>query len=465
MLTLPNLEEIKRQYQIKRDYFDNGQTKSYDFRLSQLKRFKAAIEKYEDEIIAALYADMRKPKFEAYTSEIGIMLEEIDHAIKHLKDWMEPKKVNTPAVIHPSKSMIYKQPLGVVLIIGPWNYPFQLLMAPLVGAIAAGNCSIIKPSNETLHTAIVTEKLVKETFNENYISVIQGSGSTAGPLLIENNRFDHIFFTGSPSVGKLIAGMAAKHLTPVTLELGGKSPAIVDKDVNIEVAAKRLVWAKFFNAGQTCVCPDYLLVHADVKEKFIEAMKQNIFSSFGADPQKSASFARIVNDKRFNVLQKFLSEGTILVGGQSNAANRYIAPTLIDNVSMDDQLMNEEIFGPIMPILTWNTKEEVLNMVRKNRYPLACYIFTDSDTIKEYFIEHLEFGGGCTNNCMVHLANPDLPFGGVGNSGMGRYHGEDSFIAMSHIKSVLKTATWLDPSLRYPPYTDKKLKWAECFMG
>jgi aldehyde dehydrogenase (NAD+) len=464
-MELIKVEEIKDIFNQKKVFFDNGNTLAYKFRLEQLKKFKCAIESYEDEILEALHKDMRKPKFEAYTSEIGIMLEEIDHTIKNLKHWMEPQKVSTPIVLHPSTSYIYKQPLGVVLIIGPWNYPFQLLMAPLVGTIAAGNCAIIKPSNETPFTAKVVEKLIENTFDKNYISVVQGSGSTMGPLLIENNHFDHIFFTGSPKVGSQIAGMAARHLTPVTLELGGKSPAIVDKNVNIEVAAKRLTWAKFFNAGQTCVCPDYLLIHEDIKDVFVEEMKKNIHLFFGENPQLSPDLTRIVNTKRFEILTKYLKSGRILIGGQFDESERFIAPTLIDRVTMDDAIMQEEIFGPIMPILTYKTNEEVVKQVRKHRYPLACYIFSNDEQNKDFFIQHIEFGGGCVNNCMVHLVNPDLPFGGIGNSGMGKYHGQHSFDTMSHAKSVIKTATWLDPSLRYPPYTDSKLKWAECFMG
>jgi aldehyde dehydrogenase (NAD+) len=263
----------------------------------------------------------------------------------------------------------------------------------------------------------------------------------------------------------VIAGMAAKHLTPVTLELGGKSPAIVDKNVNLEVAAKRLIWAKFFNAGQTCVCPDYLLVHAEVKEQFVSELQKNIIAFFGENPKVSPHFARIVNDKRFAALTKLLENAQVIAGGDTDADERYIAPTLVDNAKMDDPLMQEEIFGPILPILTWQNREEVVQIVRQHRFPLACYIFSSDDRVADYFIERLEFGGGCVNNCMAHLANPDLPFGGVGFSGMGRYHGHHSFDAMSHTKSLLKTATWLDPSLRYPPYSDKKLKWAEFFFN
>lgn len=462
---MDTVDEIKEIFNQKRIFFDEGNTQSYQFRLEQLKKLKVAILKYEEEILEALHNDLCKPIFEAYTSEIGFMLEEIKYTINNLKDWMQTKKVTTPLVLLPSTSSIYKQPLGVVLIIGPWNYPFQLLLAPLVGAIAAGNCAIIKPSNETPNTAKVVEKLIENTFDKKYISVVQGSGATMGPLLIDNNRFDHIFFTGSPKVGSQIAVMAAKQLIPVTLELGGKSPAIVDKNVNIEVAARRLTWAKFFNAGQTCVCPDYLLVHEDIKEIFIEEIKKNIFLFYGENPQISQDLARIVNSKRFEVLKQYLNNGRIRIGGKYDETERYIAPTVIDQVSMNDAIMQEEIFGPILPILTFKTKEEVVLQVRKHRHPLACYIFSKDDKNIDYYIQQIEFGGGGVNNSMVHLVNPKLPFGGVGNSGMGKYHGKDSFETMSHTKSIIKTATWFDPLLRYAPYTNRKLKWVKYFMS
>lgn len=444
-------ETVQASYARKRHFFDAGKTKSYDFRIKQLEALRQGIQKYETEIHQALYADLRKPPFEATISEIATLYEEIDYTIANLKTWMQPQTVHTPETLQPGSSEIHYKPLGVVLIIGPWNYPFQLVMAPLIGAIAAGNCVIIKPSNETEQTALIIEKMITDTFADEYISVVQGEGSIAGPLLIENNRFDHIFFTGSPNVGKIIAGMAAKHLTPVTLELGGKSPVIIDKDANIEVVARRLTWAKYFNVGQTCVCPDYVLVHEDVKEALIQNLVKNIKQFFGENPQQSPDLARIVSDKRFKALEKFLV-GDIVIGGDCDAAERYIAPTVIDNVTLDDPIMQEEIFGPIMPILTWSERSEALEIVRANRYPLACYIFSENQQTVDYFINTIESGGSCVNHCIIQVTNPELPFGGVGFSGMGSYHGRDSFLTMSHAKSVLKSSTEVDNEAIYAPY-------------
>jgi aldehyde dehydrogenase (NAD+) len=329
----------------------------------------------------------------------------------------------------------------------------------LAGAIAAGNCAIIKPSDNTKHIASVIEQIIKDTFAENYISVVMGPGAMVGPQLIEKYPFNHIFFTGSPNVGKQIMAMASKHLTPVTLELGGKSPAIVDKDVNIDIAAKRIVWGKFFNAGQTCVCPDYVLVHEDIKFELIEKLKLYIKEFYSENPEESENLTRIVNEKRFNTLIGYLEGVNIVHGGQHHGHVKFIAPTIVDQVPHDHPLMHDEIFGPILPILTYKNIEEILPIIHKNRYPLACYIFTKSKSFEKYIIKNIEFGGGCINNTIVHLANPALPFGGVGNSGMGRYHGKYSFEVFSHYKSILKTATFIDPSLRYPPYTKTKRKW------
>ncbi len=448
-------EEVQASFQRKRDFFDAGKTRDYDFRIAQLQALQQGIKKHEDEILEALHADMRKPRFEASISELTVLYDEIEHSINNLHNWMKTDRVDTPSDLqsaYSATSEIHHEPLGVVLVIGPWNYPFQLLIAPLIGAIAAGNCALLKPSNETQHTAHITGKIISDTFDEEYISVVYGPGRSVGPLIIENNRFDHIFFTGSPGVGKLIAGMAAKHLTPVTLELGGKSPAIFDKHVNLEVAARRLTWAKYFNAGQTCVCPDYVLVHEDVKDALLEEVQNNITAFFGDDPQQSPDFARIVNDKRFKAVEKFLT-GDIIAGGHTDAGDRYIAPTVINNVSMDDPVMQEEIFGPIMPILTWSEREDALAMIRQNRYPLARYIFTEDPETIDYFTQNVENGGGCINHCLLHLTNPDLPFGGVGFSGMGQYHGRDSFLTMSHSKSVLKFSTNADPKNLYAPYS------------
>ena len=456
--------QLQDAFDSKREYFDKGNTQSYEFRIARLKELKAAIKNHESKILSALYADMHKPKMEAFTSEVGFMYAEINHTIKHLRKWMKPQRISTPMVLQPSSSKVYAEPLGVVLIIGPWNYPFQLLLAPLVGAIAAGNCAIIKPSDNTKHTAAVVDKLIKATFSSNYISVVQGPGAMVGPMLIEKFRFNHIFFTGSPSVGKQVMAMASAHLTPVTLELGGKSPAIVHSDANLEVSAKRLVWAKFFNAGQTCVAPDYLLVQSDVKEKFIELMVRNIQEFYGDNPAESECLTHIVNDRRFATLLGLMQEGTVVHGGGYNSATRFIEPTLICDVNLESKIMQEEIFGPILPILTYNQIEEVVPTIRRNRYPLALYLFTKSKQIEHFILSNVEFGGGAINNALVHLANPDLPFGGVGNSGMGSYHGKRSFDVMSHQKSILKTATFFNNPLLYPPYVDTKFKWIQRFF-
>lgn len=455
---------IEKVFQSQRSYFDSAATRSYEFRIVQLRKLKKAIASYEQEILNALNQDMHKPAFEAFTSEVGVMYEEINHTIKHLKKWMKNTYVHTPLVLHPSSSKIIFEPLGIVLIIGPWNYPFQLLFAPLVGAIAAGNTAILKPSDNTKHTAAIIEKLINETFESKYISVITGPGAMVGPMLIEKYKFDHIFFTGSPGVGKQIMTMAAQHLTPVTLELGGKSPAIVDQHVDLEVAAKRLIWSKFFNAGQTCVAPDYLLIHQAVKDDFILEMKKNIIEFYGTCQEDNPNLTHIVNDKRFDKLMSYLAQGNILHGGSFNKEKRFIEPTLIDGVSLSDSIMQEEIFGPILPILTYNQKEEVIEIVRHNRYPLACYIFSSDKKFSQFIIDHIEFGGGAINNALLHLANPNLPFGGVGNSGMGSYHGKRSFEVMSHAKSILATATFLDPSFKYAPYTPSKMHWAHRFF-
>lgn len=457
--------EIEQSFQSKRAFFDAGNTRSIDFRIEQLYKLKSVIKKYENEILEALFLDMHKPKFEAFTSEVGVMIEEINHTIKHLRKWAKPVRVKTPLVLHPSSSKIVYEPLGVVLIIGPWNYPFQLLFAPLVGAIAAGNTAMLKPSDNTKHTATIIEKLIKETFDDNYISVVLGPGAMVGPMLIEKYRFDHIFFTGSPGVGKQIMTMAAQHLTPVTLELGGKSPAIVDKNVNIQVVAKRLTWAKFFNAGQTCVAPDYLLVHKDIKDAFVKEIIKNIKLFYGTDPENSLYLTHIVNERRFDVLTHYLTQGNILSGGRYNREKRFIEPTLIDGVTLNDNIMQEEIFGPILPIITYTSKQEIVDIVRKNRYPLACYIFSSSTEFQNFIVDTIEFGGGAINNALVHLANPDLPFGGVGNSGMGNYHGKKSFEVMSHAKSIIKTSTFIDIALRYAPYNESKMKWARRFFN
>ncbi|MDI1355671.1 MAG: aldehyde dehydrogenase [bacterium] len=457
-------ERIERMMRGQRLFFDEGNTKPFDFRIIQLKKLKESVKRHETEILAALRADFHKPNLEAFVTEIGVVYEEINYAIKHLADWMTPQQADTPLALQPSSSKIVSEPLGLVLIIAPWNYPFQLLISPLIGAISAGNCCLLKPSAKTAQTALVIGKIMGETFEENYIAVVQGPGSMVGPLLIEKYRFDHIFFSGSTDVGKQIMKMAAEHLTPVTLELGGKSPAIVDKGSDLDLAAKRLVWAKFLNAGQTCVSPDYLLAHASVKEELVKKMVYYIGKFYGEEPIKSKDFTHIVNEKRFSILTNYLKNVHILHGGKFERETLCIEPTLVDGVSEDHALLQEEIFGPIFPVFTFNELEEVLSFIRKRRYPLALYAFTSNKKTEDFLIDQVEFGGGCINNALVHLANSNLPFGGVGQSGMGNYHGKHSFDTFSHKKSIVKSKTYFDLAIKYPPFSAKKEKWLRYFF-
>lgn len=451
-------ERIGELVKAQRDFFDGGHTRSFEFRVAQLRKLKEGIKKNEDALLQALHADMHKPRLEAFMSEIGIVYEELDHAITHLRAWMQPELVETPLALQISTSKIIPSPLGLVLVIGPWNYPFQLLIAPLIGAMAAGNCCILKPSDNTPATASLLEKMIGETFPENYISVVQGPGGEVGPILLENFRFDHVFFTGSATTGKQIMKMAADHLSPVTLELGGKSPGIVDRSANLSIAAKRLIWAKCFNAGQTCVAPDYLLVHESVKKELITKMISCLKDFFGKEPLKSKDLAHIINKKRFDTLLSYLENTTILHGGKSDASTLCIEPTLVENIPGDHPLMKEEIFGPILPVISFSDLHEAIAIIKKHRYPLSCYIFTNDKRSEDLMVENVEFGGGCINNALAHLANPRLPFGGVGYSGMGKYHGKYSFDTFSHSKSILRTRNFFDPFIKYPPYSDLKEK-------
>ncbi|NLW22657.1 MAG: aldehyde dehydrogenase, partial [Tissierellia bacterium] len=423
---------LDNPYFSKRKYFDSGNTRPYDFRIEQLKKLKGAIKKYEKDIIQALALDLNKPQFESYTAEIGVVYKEIDIAIKNLKNWMKPKKVPTPIYLQGAKSYVYPEPKGVVLIISPWNYPFQLALSPLVGAMAAGNCIVLKPSNQSKETEKILDKIIDETFPRDYISVVKGPGSKVVPPLIEKYRFDHIFFTGSVLVGKKILELAAKHISPVTLELGGKSPVIVHEDGDIELAAKRITWAKFYNCGQTCVAPDYLLVHESRKEILIERIKSYINKYYGENPIESPNLGRIINENRFDRLVSLLEDGNIILGGDYNREEKYISPTLVEDIRVDHPLMKEEIFGPILPILSYRDISEVIDIVNKNPYPLALYLFAKDKGIESYIIENIQFGGGCINHLITHVANPHLPFGGIGFSGMGRYHSKYSFDTFSH---------------------------------
>ncbi len=450
--------EIKRIYNKQLAYFESGATRSYAFRKEQLKKVKQAVNRYDNRIIEALSKDFKKSSFESFGTEIGPLLTELRHTLRDLKNWMRPGKVGTPLPFLPSSSWTYPDPLGLPLIISPWNYPFLLMFRPLIASIAAGNTMILKPSEISSNTAAVITEMINEYFDEEYIAVINGDGEAVGNELLNNYHFDHVFFTGSVNVGRRIMSMAAKHLSPVTLELGGKSPCIIDKEVDIKFAAKKIAWGKLLNAGQTCVAPDYLLLHEDVKEEFLDALKKTIRDMYGEDPKLSPDFARIISDRRYEALVQYLGEGKIIFGGQTDAQERYIAPTVIVDVQKNDLIMKEEIFGPILPVIIYREKQEVFQWISENPYPLALYIFTSNKKTAEDYIGSIRFGGGCVNNTLVHLGNPDLPFGGVGTSGIGQYHGEHGFDTFSKVKSIMKTPTWFDAPLWYPPYKNN-IKW------
>ena len=440
--------------QQQRQFFQSGATRSLSFRLEQLQRLKGAIVAAQDQILAAVKADLGRPAYEAYF-EIATIAE-INQALKQLPRWIKPKKVTPGIDQFPSQAWIQPEPLGATLIIGPWNYPFQLLMSPLVGTIAAGNCAILKPSEHAPHTAAVIEQIIQNTFAPEYVSVVQGDAEMSKALLAE--KFDHIFFTGGTAIGRMVMAAAAEHLTPVTLELGGKSPCIVEPDADLKCAAKRIIWGKFINAGQTCVSPDYLLVNQAIKAEFVEHLKYWIQDFFGEDPAQSQDYARIINDRHFQRLAHFLSQGTILTGGVTQAADRYIAPTLLENISWQDPIMQEEIFGPLLPILTYHHLPEAIEQINQRPKPLALYLFSTDAKKQDQILTETSSGGVCLNDTVMHLAVNDLPFGGVGESGMGAYHGKASFDTFSHFKSVLKKGFWLDLDWRYAPYTAKKVQ-------
>jgi aldehyde dehydrogenase (NAD+) len=446
---------MKEQLQSLRRYFDGYNTYSYGFRKKQLEKLKAAVLKHERDLFQALYTDLKKSAEEAWVTEVGFLVAEINHTLKHLRKWMKRERVATNLLNFPSKSFVYKEPLGVVLIIGPWNYPLQLLLTPLVGAIAAGNCAVLKPSEFSPATAAVVKRMIEENFPEEYILYAEGDGAVVIPDMVNHFRFDHIFYTGSTIVGKLIYEMAAKQLVPVTLELGGKSPCIVESDANITVAAKRIGLAKFSNAGQMCVAPDYILVHESVKEKFLAALKSTIQQLFTEDPSSSYNFGKIINDRQFNRLISYLQQGEVAHGGRYDTTKLYIEPTVLDNVPLEAAVMGEEIFGPILPVISFKDFEQAKDIVERNANPLAFYVFTESSEKENQWIKKVAFGGGCVNNASWHLTNFNLPFGGKGNSGTGAYHGKYSFDVFSHKKAVMKTPTWFDPKIKYPPFEGK----------
>lgn len=458
---MDNREYIDLIVNKQKAFFNLNSTKDIYFRIEQLDKLKNIILEYEDLIIDSLYKDLGKSPFESYSTEIGMVLSEISHAQKNIKNWSKVKKVKTPLTNFKAKSYIYPEPYGNVLIISPWNYPLQLTLAPLLGAIAAGNTALIKPSSSSLHTSNTIEKMINENFPEEFIHVINMDSKSADYLL--DKKFDYIFYTGSVSVGKLIMGKASKHLTPITLELGGKSPCIVDKEGNIDIFAKRIVWGKFLNAGQTCVAPDYVYVHKDIKDKLIEKIVKYIEYFYGKNIKDNDEYPRIINKKQFNRLISLIDENKLIYGGDSDLESLYISPTIMDNITWDDPVMEDEIFGPILPLLEYESIVQVIEEIKKRPRPLALYVFSTNPKVVTKVINSLSFGGGCINDTVMHLANPHMPFGGIGNSGMGAYHGEYSFHTFTHYKSILDKSLSPDVDTRYPPYKGK-LKWVKKFM-
>ena len=438
-----------------RQFYNLGKTKPFAFRKAQLLKLRDAVKKYEKQIHEALYTDLKKSPEECWVTETGFLLAEISHTLKHLKNWMQPELVPTNLLNLPSKSYVLQEPLGVVLIISPWNYPFQLLMTPLAGAIAAGNCVMLKASEFAPATSAIMKQLIEETFEKDFVQIAEGDGATVIPEMMNNFTFDHIFYTGSTTVGKIIYKMAAERLVPVTLELGGKSPCIVEADANIKVAAKRIAFAKFSNAGQMCVAPDYVLVHESKKEELITEFKKALAGFFGDDAATSYEYGRIINEKQFDRLTGYLQQGKIVSGGKTDKSKLYIEPTILENVSLDSAIMKEEIFGPILPVIPFDNMEKAKSIIDRNPNPLAFYVFTSDKAREKNWLTSVPFGGGCINNTALHLTNQDLPFGGRGFSGSGQYHGRYSFDTFSHKKSIMKTPTWFDPAMKYPPFKGK----------
>lgn len=447
---------IAQQVSALHQYFASNKTRSLDWRKEQLTRLKGLITDNEDKIYQALKQDLGKSEQESWVSEVGYLTGDIDHSLKHLHKWSKPRSIATPMVAQPGKSFVQPEPLGTVLIIGAWNYPFQLLLAPLIAAIAAGNCALLKPSELAGATSSLVAKLIPQYLDNQAIAVVEGGVEETTEVL--KQRFDHILYTGGEAVGKIVMKAAAEHLTPVTLELGGKSPCVVASDCDLAVTAARIVWSKWMNAGQTCVAPDYILVEKGFAPHLIEAIKTKLQDFYGQDPQQSPDYGRIINDRHFARLSQYLEGQHVVYGGQQEAGERYLAPTLVMAPEPDSALMKEEIFGPILPIVTLDKIDQALDFINQRPKPLALYLYTGSAATEQLLLEDTSAGSVCINDGMMFMANPDLPFGGVGNSGMGHYHGRWGFDTFSHLKAVMKRSTWFDVNWRYPPFNSKKLK-------
>lgn len=448
-------EEVHEMIEAQRRFYFTGETRSIKFRKEMLMKLHDAIVEREEVILEALSKDLGKSTFESYTTEVGFVLSSISYMVKEIDEWAKPEKVKTPIHLQPAKSFITREPYGSVLIIGPFNYPFQLVLEPLIGALIAGNCAIVKPSEFAIETSRVIKELIESVFSSDYVRVVEGEREETSALI--HAPFDYIFFTGSAAVGKVVMKAAAERLTPITLELGGKSPAVVDQTADLKNAAERIMWGKFLNAGQTCVAPDYLLVHSSVKEALIKEMIAALKRFYGKDAEKSADYGRLIHRRHYDRIYAMLEkerEG-VLYGGESNEETLYVAPTLLDNISWENSIMAEEIFGPLLPILEYEDLGEALHRIRQNPKPLAAYFFTENDQAEQYFIDTLPFGGGCINDTISHVGNIHLPFGGVGNSGFNAYHGKASFDLFTHAKSMMKRSTKIPMKVALPPYGNK----------
>lgn len=459
MLQTDNTQKI---FEEQSKYFLSQKTKKIEFRQQKLNQLKQLIIDQESQIVEALNKDLGKCHFESYLAEIRIIKKDIDNMVNNLKKWMKPRYISTPIEQFPATAFIQPQPKGVILIISPWNYPFSLAIMPLIGAIAAGNCVIIKPSEISINTSKTLAEIINNNFNDNYIKVIEGGIETSQQLL--QQKFAHIFFTGSPSIGKIVMEAAAKHLTPVTLELGGKSPCIVEKNINIQETVKRIVWGKFLNAGQSCIAPDYLLVNQQIKSELLEAIKQTIKEFYGEDPYQSPDYGRIINEYHLKRLSALLESGNIIVGGKIIPDENYISPTVMDNILPEFSIMEDEIFGPILPILDYSEIEEAIAFINQRPKPLAIYLFSNNKNQQKKVLENTLSGSVGINDTVMQYGVLTLPFGGIGKSGIGAYHGKASFDTFSHYKSVLKRSFWFETNLRFPPYQGK-LKWLKRLLG
>ncbi|RCU42812.1 aldehyde dehydrogenase [Chryseobacterium lacus] len=453
-----NIHHILHQQKV---FFATHKTKNVSYRIQQLEKLKSVLQEHEEMLYEAIHQDFGKSRFDTFTTEISLVLNDIEYFFKNLKRLSKPRKVATNLANIPGRSRIYFEPLGNVLVIGAWNYPYQLSLSPMVAAIAAGNTCIIKPSEVAANTMVAMAKIINENFDPELLHVAQGGVEETTEIL--QLKFDKIFFTGSTRVGKIVYEAAAKHLTPIVLELGGKSPAIVTESADFQIAAKRIVWGKFLNGGQTCVAPDYVLVNEKIKDKFLEYLRSYI-QQFNYQPD-SEHYTRIINEKNFDRLVQLIDPEKIYTGGNHDRSRLFIEPTILHNISWDDKMMEEEIFGPILPVLTYPYFREALTEIQSREKPLAAYLFTNKEDEKKLFTSLVSFGGGCINDVIMHLSNPHLPFGGVGNSGMGHYHGRFSFETFSHQKAVLHRKWWGEPNLKYPPYSENKLKWIKRLLG